>query len=621
MRQRRKPYGLPFDGPIRIVFSGVNSYTEEIVASSKNGFPWQASIEAEPKAVEDVQAGAQAQVNGQPVSGPITVIRKSRLKGASFVSLGADASTGVRVAASQGGKAMDPKFREWLIAKGFDKPEALTEAQVASLKASYDAELVKAAAGDGKAPAPAPAKVPEPVKAADPAELIKAERQRVSQIEAACKGDWSKEDAVKVEAIRTTGIAAGQTLAEVNAELLKVLRASRPAASAPAFIQGGSQPVTAQILAAALCMANRAKVGMDDAKLVASFGQQTIEAAHRLARVRLTEIMAACAELDGITLPRFGRGSDEWIRAAFSSISLAGILGNTANKTLLAAYAAVPSGIRRIFKTGQVSDFKTHTRYRLTADGVMKKVAPSGEIQHGTLGEDSYTQKVDTYGRFFQLTRQDVVNDDLGAFLEIPRVLGRGWAVAIEEAGATLLLSNPSSFFSGANANYNSGAGSVLGNTGLATLVALFLAQVDSQGKSVMVEPRYLVVPPALKNTADQLYVSSNLDTVASGLSSTAARVVEQVPNRNTHAGKYEPICIPQLSNASFSGYSALAWYLFADPAALAAFEIAYLNGQEMPTIESVGVATDVLGLGFRGYGDFGVAAQDHRGAAMSAGS
>jgi hypothetical protein len=38
-------------------------------------------------------------------------------------------------------------------------------------------------------------------------------------------------------------------------------------------------------------------------------------------------------------------------------------------------------------------------------------------------------------------------NDDLGAFMEIPNLLGRMAALRLEEAVLVLLLSNPSSFF------------------------------------------------------------------------------------------------------------------------------------------------------------------------------
>jgi hypothetical protein len=43
-----------------------------------------------------------------------------------------------------------------------------------------------------------------------------------------------------------------------------------------------------------------------------------------------------------------------------------------------------------------VNDFKTVTSYRLVGKDQYELVAPTGEIKHGTLGEEKYTNKADT---------------------------------------------------------------------------------------------------------------------------------------------------------------------------------------------------------------------------------
>jgi hypothetical protein len=42
--------------------------------------------------------------------------------------------------------------------------------------------------------------------------------------------------------------------------------------------------------------------------------------------------------------------------------------------------------------------------------------------------------------------------------------------------------------------------------------------------------------------------------------------------------------------------------------------EVAFINGQEAPTIETADADFNVLGVQMRGYHDFGVALQDPRG-------
>ena len=69
------------------------------------------------------------------------------------------------------------------------------------------------------------------------------------------------------------------------------------------------------------------------------------------------------------------------------------------------------------------------------------------------------------------------------------------------------------------------------------------------------------------------------------------------------------------LGNASFDNASKKAWYLLTDPNRLPAVEIAFLNGVDRPTVEKTDADFNTLGVQFRGFIDFGVREQDHRGA------
>jgi hypothetical protein len=59
---------------------------------------------------------------------------------------------------------------------------------------------------------------------------------------------------------------------------------------------------------------------------------------------------------------------------------------------------------------------------------------------------------------------------------------------------------------------------------------------------------------------------------------------------------------------------STTTWYLLAGPQqAACAIEAGFLNGQEMPIIERGEADFDRLGIGFRGFGDFGVSLAEPR--------
>jgi len=259
-----------------------------------------------------------------------------------------------------------------------------------------------------------------------------------------------------------------------------------------------------------------------------------------------------------------------------------------------------------------VNDFKEVTRYRLTGNGVFEKVGPDGELKHAGLSEQSYTNKVETYGRMIALTRQMMINDDLGAFLQIPRIIGRMSALKREEAVFELLLSNPGTFFSAGNKNFISGADTALSIDALTKAEQLFLDQTDSEGKPILLTPAVLLVPSSLKVAAQVLMTETRVNETTSA--------DKPKPAVNPHAGKWKPVASPYLNAQGLTGGSAKAWYLFANPADVAAIEIAYLRGKRTPTIESGDTDFNTLGMQWRGYFDFGVAMQDSRAAVKSKG-
>lgn len=459
-----------------------------------------------------------------------------------------------------------------------------------------------------------------------------AELRRQAAIRAACKGHPE----IAAKAIEEGWTVEKAELTALRADLPKPGPAANPHAAGPAIHTGpsGSQ-ADADVVEAALCLS----LGMQE-RFVA--GQVRADARERVMN------QATSGEYRGYTLHSLmgeviraaghhyhgSHKSDDFIRAAkradlalrasgsgFSTLSLSGILGNVANKGLIEAYTAVKTVWQLIAAVRNHSDFKTVTRYRLDSTGAFKKVGPDGELKHASLSEASYTNRLDTYGVMLALNRQQMINDDLGAFLDLPKLMGRMGALRIEEAVFVLLLSNPASFFSAGNRNLLTGAGSALSLSALTTAEATFANQVDSNGKPVLVDPAVLLVPTVLKVTAESIFKNDKI------VSTTTAD--KPLTDDNPHVGKFRPVASPYLNNTNLkdqdglaiSGQSATAWYLLAEPAVRAAVAVAFLNGQQTPTIESSETDFNTLGIQWRAYQDFGVGMEDPNAAQKNAGA
>ena len=575
----------------RLIAEGIVSRdtaaAREVVASGKRGFPWQASIGAQVAQADFIRAGKSITVNGRTFEGPLYVARRTVLGEISFVDLGADGNTTATIAAQQENELMDETQ---------DTEVHGTEAQ----DAPHDDVGRDEAEGAGKEAGP-PANPTPP--AVNPVAEIRAqalaETKRIATIRTVCNGRFPE--------IEAHAIADGWSRDKTE---LEVLRASRPKAPA---VHVTELVVTDRVLEAACLQAAKVE------KPERYFDVPTLDEAQRQfdGRLGLAELIIEAARANGYVgrerrvtpeMLRYAFGRE--IRAAASTIDIGGILSNVANKFLLEGFFSVERTWRNLCAVRNVSDFKTVTSYRLIGKDQYEQVAPGGELKHGTLGEQAYTNKADTYGLLLSIDRRDIINDDLGAITTVPRKLGRGSGLKINDIFWAIFMNN-AAFFAAGNNNFLSGADTALSIEGLNKAEIAFLNQTDPDGKPLGAMPAIVLVPTALSAMATVLYKSLEIrDTTAS----------TRYPVANPHTGKFRVEVSRYLSNAQYTGNSDKAWYLLADPMDLPVIEVAFLNGQEAPTIETADADFNVLGVQMRGYHDFGVALQEPRGGIKSKG-
>ncbi|MGE0481436.1 MAG: hypothetical protein AB7L28_22500 [Kofleriaceae bacterium] len=562
----------------RLIAEGIVSrdtdVAREIVASGKRGFPWQASIGAQVAQAEFIRNGKSITVNARTFEGPVYVARRTVLGEISFVDLGADGNTTATIAAQRQENALMDETNNTPVT-----PAEETQTPEPTRDAPTD--------GAGTDASPSVTQVTE-LRA-----QALAETKRIAAVRRVCAGRYPD--------IEERAISEGWTQDRTE---LEVLRASRPKAPA---VHVTDNAIGGRVLEAACVLT--AKLS----KVEKEYDEKTLDAASRRFRngIGLQELLLEAARANGYTGWNF-RDSRAVLRAAFgqnlqagfSSIDIGGILSNVTNKFLLEGFFSVERTWRNITAVRNVSDFKTVTSYRLIGKDQYEKVAPGGELKHGTLGEQSYSNKADTYGLLLSIDRRDIVNDDLGAITTVPRKLGRGSGLKINDIFWSIFMNN-AAFFAAGNNNYLTGADTALGIDGLTKAEVAFLNQTDPDGKPLGVMPQVILVPTALSAMGTVLFKSLEIrDTTAN----------TKFPVANPHAGKFRVEVSRYLSNNQYTGFSDKAWYLLADPNDLPVIETAFLNGQESPTIETAEADFNVLGIQMRGYHDFGVALQEPRG-------
>ena len=115
-------------------------------------------------------------------------------------------------------------------------------------------------------------------------------------------------------------------------------------------------------------------------------------------------------------------------RALHSTSDFPLILGDTVNRELRRGYEAAPSGIRPAARQTTIRDFRAKRSLVLGEFSELAKVGEGGEFKSGTIDEAGETYKLETYGRILAISRQALVNDDLGRVLRSGGGAGAGRA-------------------------------------------------------------------------------------------------------------------------------------------------------------------------------------------------
>ncbi len=358
---------------------------------------------------------------------------------------------------------------------------------------------------------------------------------------------------------------------------------------------------------AAMSTALLARAGVRDAQGAVI----RVDASNPFRGHKLLDLARASLERAGIKTS--GMSQMEVVAAAFtqSTSDFPVLLENTMHKALQGAYATAALTWSRFCATGSVSDFRAHNRYRTGSLSNLDALNELGEFKNKTIPDgEKGSITAGTKGNMINLSRQSIINDDLGACIGLAASLGRAAARTIESDVYALLalnsglgptMTDTKTLFHADHGNLTTGAAISMAAIDL-DRVAMG-SQTDVGGNDYLdLRPAVLLVPLSLGGTARSINSAEYDPDTANKL---------QKPN--VVNGLFRDIVdSPRLTGTRR--------YLFADPSEAPVIEVAFLDGMQEPYLETQN-GWDVDGAQMKARLDFGVAAVDYRGAVTNAGA
>ena len=295
-----------------------------------------------------------------------------------------------------------------------------------------------------------------------------------------------------------------------------------------------------------------------------------------------TGIAARALELGGHSV-NHRDSRDQILHRAMGTSDFPVLLGNAAGRILLGAFEDSPAALKQVGRLNNLANFKDRTVIRFPSGAPsLEKVNEHGEFKQGSITDSANGWRLATYGRIVSLTRQALVNDDLGAFAGLLTEFGRAAARREADELVSLLIGTPlvdgTPLF---HADRSSLVTATLSAAGLAAAVKSLRLQKEVGGGFIIQEPAFLVVPAALETVARQM--------VAAITPASASNV--------------QPYSVTVIVEPRLDAVSPTAWYLVSGNQM--ALEYGYLDGAQGPqTFQQEGFEID--GMEIKCRLDFG---------------
>lgn len=311
------------------------------------------------------------------------------------------------------------------------------------------------------------------------------------------------------------------------------------------------------------------------AAVTARANGSTAEGANEFRGFTMFELARTCAHAAGVNTSGMERMDIVANAFTHSSSDFPLLLTDSAKKALKRGYEEAPEVFPSFTRPVTLTDFKSTSLAGLGRFSNLDEVKENGEYKFGTFNESGSSLQLVTYGKMFGISRQAIINDDLNALSDVPRKMGQAAKRTVGNAVMKILTSNPTlsdgvALFHATHNNLVS-SGSVISTTTVDGLRVLMATQEDSDGNTIRVPLKYLVVPVGLGGLA-RTVLESQFEVSGS----------KNLTTPNIVRNSFEVIEDPRLDAASST-----AWYGVADPNLFDGIVVGYLDGKQEPYIEA----------------------------------
>lgn len=307
----------------------------------------------------------------------------------------------------------------------------------------------------------------------------------------------------------------------------------------------------------------------------------------------LVDIAADCVNFQGRRMLNARDIDNIFSRAAHSTSDFPVIFEGAVNRTLEQRYALAQPTFKRFARKKNFRDFRPDTIVKTGDFPMLEKILENGKIKFGSFGEGKEAVQAFSYAIALNISRQMLINDDLGAIAEL-----------LTSYGASVALFEEVTFYGGAY-NGKLADGKTVFHADHKNLAAAGSAiTVDSvgEGRKSMGRQTSLDGKPLLANPARIMLVGPNQLTDAEKL--LASITPATVSTVNIFSGKFELVETSQIADNS--------WDLFADPSTGSNYRWGYLEGYEAPRVR-MDEPFGSQGFSMSVEHDFGCGATDFR--------